>query len=440
MPATTRPQSRLPTLTGMRFLAALLVFVYHAATVFVFPDRDAAADVQFVTGKLAFLGVSFFFVLSGFVLTWSSRDDDTPARFWRRRLCKIYPNHLVTFLVAVVLLVVLAKPLTGLVPNLLLVHAWWPDPAVFNSANVVSWSLSCELLFYVLFPVLHRGLARIRAARLWWWTVGVVLAVLCVPVVATAAIPATTGDPMQAGASPEQVWLVYIFPPVCLLQFVLGMLLARIVLAGRWIGVPLPVAALLLVPGYALGLVVPYTFGVNATTIVPVALIIAAAAVADERGTPTLLRSRTAVWLGEVSFAFYLVHYLVLLRGRELIGVDQQWGTAGEVALLAVAFTLSLLLAWALYAGIERPAMRRWSRPRPAEPPDPPTQPLPRQPSPLRPSVGHTYGYGGSVGVQPARPDHRPDRFPHPPGPGLPPLPPRREPVAEQPRPQKRRW
>ncbi|EHR51978.1 putative acyltransferase [Saccharomonospora marina XMU15] len=385
--------ARLPTLTGMRFLAALLVFVFHAATVFDYPDGETAADVGWLTGKLAFLGVSFFFVLSGFVLTWSVRSGDTAARFWRRRACKIYPNHLVTFLLAVALLLALHKPVTGWWQNLLLIHAWFPDQAIFNSANVVSWSLACEAVFYLLFPLLHRWLVRIPCSTLWWWACGSVVAVLCMPLLAQALVPATGGDPTQPGSSLSQVWFLYIFPPVCLLQFVLGMVMARIVLSGRWIGLPLPLAAVLLLGGYALALVVPYNFGVNATTIVPVALVIAAGAVADVRGTATLLRGRVAVWLGEVSFAFYLVHYLVLLHGRELAGIQGSGDVVVELAVLTGAMALSLCLAWLLYVGVERPFMRRWSRPRgSARPPQRRRQPA-RPPQRQRgPVTGRQHG------------------------------------------------
>lgn len=350
----------------MRFLAALLVFVFHAATVFAYPDgdtADTAAGVQSVTGRLAFLGVSFFFVLSGFVLTWSARPGDSAGSFLRRRLFKIYPNHLVTFAVTLILLLVLAKPVTGVLPNLLLVHAWFPDQSIFNSVNVVSWSLSCELVFYLLFPLLHRWFVRIEGRWLWWWASGVVVAVCCVPLVAEVAIPATGGDPTQPGSSPAQVWFVFVFPPVALLQFVLGILMARIVLARRWIGLPLSAAVTALAAGYALALVVPYNFGINATTIVPIALVIAAGAVADVEGRRTLLRGRTMLWLGEVSFAFYLVHYVVLLEGRELLGLPRL-SAGGEIALLIAGFAVSNALACLLYLGVERPVMRGWSSPR----------------------------------------------------------------------------
>lgn len=420
-----RVPPRLPTLTSMRFLAALLVFVYHAATVFGYPSRESALDVNFVTGKLAFLGVCFFFVLSGFVLTWSARPDDPAGSFWRRRFFKIYPNHLVTFAVALALLVVLSKPITGLLPNLLLIQAWFPDPEIFNSANVVSWSLAVEAVFYLLFPLLYRWLARIPQATLWWCAGGVVLAMLCVPLLADAVLPASQGNPLQPGASLLEVWFLYMFPPVCLLQFLLGMLMARIVLTGRWIGVPLPFAVATLAGGYVLALYVPYNFGINATTIVPVALVITAGAVADSRGTRTFLRGPAAVWLGNVSFAFYLVHYLVLMQGRELLG-NPTGGLGFEFALLTAAFALSLLLSWLLYAGVERPVMRRWSRP--------------RRRSPRDTSVRGGNGHGGPVRVEPARPYRGADGPPRPPRAGLPPLPPRGVGVPEEPRPRERRW
>ncbi|NIJ11212.1 peptidoglycan/LPS O-acetylase OafA/YrhL [Saccharomonospora amisosensis] len=413
--------ARLPTLTGMRFLAALLVFVFHAATVFDYPDQQTAADVGWLTGKLAFLGVSFFFVLSGFVLSWSARAGDTAARFWRRRACKVYPNHLVTFLLAVALLLALHKPVTGWWQNLLLIHAWFPDQTIFNSANVVSWSLACEAVFYLLFPVLHRWFGRIPSSTLWWWASGLVVVVLCMPLLAQALVPATGGDPTQPGSSLSQVWFLYIFPPVCLLQFMLGMIMASIVLSGRWIGLPLPLAAVLLAGGYALALVVPYNFGVNATTIVPVALVIAAAAVADVRGRATLLRGRVAVWLGEVSFAFYLVHYLVLLHGRELTGLRGNGEVAVELAVLTGAMALSLGLAWLLYAGVERPVMRRWSRPRRSARPPAPPQSQPRPPQAQRGQVT-----GPHHGVPVARGSTALQRH--------------SAPVAKQPRPREPRW
>ncbi|MFD0449248.1 acyltransferase family protein [Streptomyces indonesiensis] len=73
VPAASRP-SRLPTLTGMRFVASLMVFVCHAFTYGIFTDKELEGNLITYVAKLGFVGVGFFFILSGFVLTWSARD------------------------------------------------------------------------------------------------------------------------------------------------------------------------------------------------------------------------------------------------------------------------------------------------------------------------------------------------------------------------------
>src|SRR5690242_14192774 len=99
--------SRLPSLTGLRFVAALCVFAYHAwlpiPALRLVNDDGVAYGVYGKVSQAGGLGVGFFFVLSGFVLTWSARPGDTPKSFWRRRIVKIYPNYAVAWLLAMVL-------------------------------------------------------------------------------------------------------------------------------------------------------------------------------------------------------------------------------------------------------------------------------------------------------------------------------------------------
>ena len=108
----TRAFSRLESLTGMRFLAALLVFGCHAAVLGYFAPETELRLMKF-TYSGGWIGVVFFFVLSGFVLTWSVRPGDTPRAFWRRRVCKIYPNHLVTALAAILLAMTINRTFTA---------------------------------------------------------------------------------------------------------------------------------------------------------------------------------------------------------------------------------------------------------------------------------------------------------------------------------------
>lgn len=68
-------------------------------------------------------------------------------------------------------------------------------------------------------------------------------------------------------------------------------------------------------------------------------------------------------WLGEISYAFYLVHFLVLSVGLYLLG-DRKLSSPAAFGLLAVLFGVATLLAWLLHTLVERPMMKHFSRSR----------------------------------------------------------------------------
>ncbi|MFI9204920.1 acyltransferase family protein [Streptomyces sp. NPDC053048] len=361
-------KSRLPTLTGMRFIAALMVFAFHLSI--MSPIKRSGPDhgpFVFLAKNGGWIGVSFFFMLSGFILTWSARDRDTVGTFLRRRLVKIYPNHLVMFVITMALYAAATAGLAQAVPNLLLLQAWLPRESIVFSVNIPSWSLSCELLFYLAFPFLLRLVRRIPENRLRWWTAAVAVAIVCVPLVARLLPEGTpfahVSDASSLhGQSVTQVWFTYVFPPVRLLDFVLGILLARLVLTGRWTGPRLLPAAGLVIVFYLVGLYVPLLFQLNAITVVPLALLIPAAATADAAGRRTAMSGPLWVWLGEVSFAFYLVHQVLLSDAEERFHLKHQAPVPTAIGLGLLALALSLVASWLLHAAVERPAMARWAR------------------------------------------------------------------------------
>lgn len=364
-------RNRLPSLTGMRFLAALLVFASHIAGYEIFADQDLDRTLSEHLTQLGGVGVSFFFVLSGFVLTWTIRTQDTPTRFIRRRLVKIVPNHLVTGTAGAVLALVAGTAgVLAMLPSLVLLQAWFPLEDVAFVPNDPSWSLCAELVFYLAFPWLLPRVMRIPARRL-WTAVGVLVAITAlIPLIAQTLPDQPRIDWYAGDVSWWQYWFVYILPISRVPEFVLGMVLARIVAEGRRPRIGLPAAAALLVPGYALTLVLPGVFGLIAPTLLPLSLIICAGAAADVDGGPAPLGGRTLVWLGELSFAFYMVHVLVIQRGPLLAGAeDGQWGVLGGLGMAVATFALALGLAWLLFRFVEQPSVRRWSSPRDASRP-----------------------------------------------------------------------
>ncbi|EFF94134.1 acyltransferase family protein [Streptomyces sp. e14] len=382
MPSQPVESSRLPSLTGMRFAAAFLVFLCHSFVLGYF-HQDAEAALRPYAFAIGWLGVEFFFVLSGFVLTWSVREGQPARRFWRRRLAKVYPNHVVTWVAALGLALWAGQPVDflKLLPSLFLVHTWLPRLDVILSINVVTWSLACDLLFYLAFPVLYALVRRIPAHRLWWAAGALVAVVMLLPALAQVWLPGAPKLPGQ-DMSATQNWFLVSFPPVRALDFTLGIVMARIVRTGNWVRLtPAPALALL-----ALGFAIqvsrfPGVYSLTAPIVAPLALLIPAVATADLRGGFSPFRGRALQWLGTVSYASYLVHFLVLSYVHVALGAGRSWGVATATGLLAALFAVTTLLAWALHRFVEEPGMRRWGRPkalpRPGRAPLPATAPEP---------------------------------------------------------------
>lgn len=363
---------RLPTLTGLRFPAALLVFLFHAALPFqdmrLFADDGVADGFYALAAQAGGLGVTFFFVLSGFILTWSARDGDPARAFWRRRYAKIVPVYLVTWLLALLLVDRSRTEVWQGATTLFMVQSWVPDVTTNFAVNNPGWSLSTEAFFYLCFPALCPLAKRIPAHRLKYWLTGTVAAIALTPLITYALIPlGTEVVPNEPGNSANYFWFAYIFPPMRLLDFVLGILVARAVMTGRWRDIGMFWSGVLLAASYALASFVPLLYGMRVMCVVPAALLVAAGALADTKGRRSLFSRPAAVWLGEVSFAFYLVHYTVLTLVCELLG-GRMLGTPAGTALLAGEIAVSLLISWALYAWVERPLTRRWSKSRKAAP------------------------------------------------------------------------
>ncbi len=159
---------RLPALTSLRFFAAFHVVIFHfqAMQIFIGP-----AWFQKLS-SIGYVGVSFFFVLSAFILVYTYAGRPMILKnFWRARFARIYPAYAFSLLVTALFFFyavltmnipffVWAKAHLKLASALVLslLQAWVPPAAL--TWNAVAWSLSVEAFFYVLFPFLLLVLVR----------------------------------------------------------------------------------------------------------------------------------------------------------------------------------------------------------------------------------------------------------------------------------------
>ncbi|MEV7791287.1 acyltransferase [Streptomyces sp. NPDC087512] len=335
----------LPSLTGMRWVAAFVVFVYHVRN-FGYFDGESARIVDWAFGAGA-TGVSFFFILSGFVLAWSARPGDNARAFWLRRIARIYPVHLVTAAAALILAFTLVPGLRPSGPaettaNLLLLSSW--NSPWWQALNPVSWSLTCEAFFYAAFPALYTGLRRTNARGL------TALATACTAVV--ILLPLTNAF-LALG------WTLHSFPLARFPEFILGAAIGRLVQIGAWRGPGSEAAMGLTLIGYFLAQQLPGGSSYAAFTVIGLACLIPAAALNDLHGARSLWRRRRLVRLGEHSFAFYMIHILVMRSAEELLGTRPELGTGAALALATAVFAVSLGLSWGLYRWVEQPG-RRW--------------------------------------------------------------------------------
>jgi peptidoglycan/LPS O-acetylase OafA/YrhL len=340
---------RLPSLTGLRFAAAFGVFGFHFAPYLAGSAHALLGDAFDEANS----GVSFFFILSGLVLTWSRRPRDTRGRFYQRRFARIYPDYLVAWVLTLVGLAYQGRVFDlkagGL--SLLLVQSWVPRLNIFLGWNGVSWTLSCEAFFYLLFPFIVARVERLRRPL-------VLVPFLCLPTLALGIV----GLIRYPHAHPVTlIWLQSILPPVRLCEFVVGIVLAIELRRGTLPHVPLWAAGMALAAVYVL-LSRALLYWLVVPLFIPfLALVIVAAAQRDLAGRRTLWNWRPLVLLGESSYAFYLLHQLII---RVWAGADHHRTlkiTSAPVGLLwfVVLLAVSIAAALALFRLVEVPCERR---------------------------------------------------------------------------------
>jgi peptidoglycan/LPS O-acetylase OafA/YrhL len=295
----------LQALTSIRFFAALWVVFFHLRQILPFP-----IFLRPVIDR-GYVGVSLFFMLSGFILTYNYLPRTfTRADFWHARFARIWPMYMVGLALGLPAFFhsVAQRGVPGFssaIMSLTLTQAWNPKTAV--AWNAPGWSLSCEVFFYLLFPwTLALGSSLSKNHR-WISLASVWLLSIIAPLVYLWIRPEGLVSPESHAA-----WLSVIrFNPMLRFpEFVLGVILGVAYLDGFRLPKPriaVVTSILALLTVLVLGKNLPYPLFHNGILAPLFALCIVGLAADDfGLGSPTLLL------LGEASYSLYIIHSPVL--------------------------------------------------------------------------------------------------------------------------------
>jgi peptidoglycan/LPS O-acetylase OafA/YrhL len=355
-------KNQLAWIQALRGLAAFMVVMVHSRG--VLPGTVIGKGVADRLLLPMAMGVDLFFIISGFLMVWTTRDfDGSRAYIWTflvKRFARIWP--LLALITPVALLVehglggfsepalVLAY-LEGLA---FIPHAPGASGIYFQMAVGVAWTLCFEWYFYLVFALsMFFGRWRYVAMAAWF-----VLSLLAIPL-------GRGGYSLNVAAQPLVAWSRYANLAVnpIVWDFVAGMGAAwlygsriRIGPAAMVYAAASIVLALLLLAWNKMGLANffgPHGWGVPMTVLF---VSIALGAKADAIEVP-----RWSVWMGDISYSLYLVHvyvFIVLQRIATAIPLGQP---AFGVVLFLSRPVLAVVCAWAVFRYVEYP-VSTWVR------------------------------------------------------------------------------
>lgn len=341
------------SIQGCRAIAALLVVLFHLGGVLSLGKYFGAKSFAFPTALGDCIG--FFFVLSGFIITWiHAQDFGKPDRLWsfvRKRAIRVYPSYWLFFLSIYFLSLMVASPsqlptldFTTIFRSLIL---WPQDPAVVGGTGapvlVVAWTLQYEIVFYAVVAVfIFSKLAGFFLLSLLAVNYGVCQAGEC--------------------AFPQSF-----FARNWMLLFGYGAVIAYICKSSLPIRQPLLVSIAGIVGFVAIGLLDVFGAETSSTNNGRMVygllggIIILGLVRAEDGGQLRINWGRAAI-LGDASYALYLIHFPLISALCKLAIFSGLRGPAGAAISYFIILGACIVSALTFHILVERPVLKLFSK------------------------------------------------------------------------------
>ncbi|HKN19815.1 MAG TPA: acyltransferase [Terracidiphilus sp.] len=326
----TRKPAPLRALTGLRCFAAINIVLFHFSNpqwfnfnfYFPAPFMERSLHIPLLLAPVVnagFISVSYFILLSGFVLGYNynerARNGELDRkRFWEARFTRIYPIYFLSLLLSLGTLGAEYRThthamfWTGVVLTPLLLQGWIPAVATF--LNTPAWTMSAEAFYYVIFPWLARSKKPVRLGPYIAKLAGVWLLGLTPGALYIAFNPDGIVHPNRWSYGPW-LWALKYTPYAHIFSFIFGVMLANLdAMIPRASHVRLWLGLIGFGGIYgilSLGPLVPYAI-IHDGLLMPLFAFIVLG-LAGENPLARALGVRPLVFVGEASYCLYLLHF-----------------------------------------------------------------------------------------------------------------------------------
>ncbi len=291
---------RVEQVTFTRFLASIAIVIYHFGLK-IYPFNTTFLFILF---KISNVGVSYFFILSGFVMVvaYSKKSEILFFDFIKNRVARIYPAYLIATIALVIINLFFHYKINekNLFLNIFCLQAWIPARTL--SFNAPAWSVSVEFFFYAVFPFLYnfiyskKKLRTIAGPILLFWIFSQIF------------LHFFTASSFYHSFPSRSHSFIFYFPIMHLNEFLIGNLCGLFFLtkASKYVGnFDLLITLLFFLIIVALTTSIPLNFhnGLLAILFVPLIVLLSL----NNGAITKTFKLKPFVFLGEISFGIYIL-------------------------------------------------------------------------------------------------------------------------------------